>query len=88
MSEYAIKFTRSARKELSRLDKPTVTRIFPRIEALAQNPYPPGTRKIQGARENLWRIRVGNYRAIYSIFEQAIAIEIVAVRHRRDAYRY
>jgi len=56
MAEYIIMFARSARKELERLSADVVGRIFPRIEALAQNPRPPGCRKLRGA-ENLWRIR-------------------------------
>ena len=87
MADYSISFTRSARKELSHLDKNVVSRIFIKIEALADNPFPSGCRKIQGA-VDLWRIRVGNYRIIYQIIDQELIIEIVAVRHRRDAYRY
>ena len=87
MTDYTISFTRSARKELSRLDKKTVSRIFIKIEALAGNPFPASCRKIQGAAD-LWRIRVGNYRVIYQIIDQQLIIEVVAVRHRRDAYRH
>ena len=86
MNEYNILFTRSARKELSHLDKMAITRILPQIEALASDPRPVGCRKIQGA-DDLWRIRVGDYRVIYRILGQALIIEIIAVRHRRDAYR-
>lgn len=87
MSKYTISFARSARQELSRLDKKIVTRIFARIEALAADPRPSGCRKIQGA-DDLWRIRVGDYRVIYSITDQELTIEIVTIRHRRDAYRF
>ena len=86
MSEYTVSFARSARNDLSRLDKKIVARIFPKIEALAVDPRPSGCRKIQGA-DDLWRIRVGDYRVIYHIFDQELIIEIVTVRHRRDAYR-
>ena len=86
MSEYTISFTRAARRDLSHLDKKIVTRIFPKIEMLATNPRPAGCRKIQGA-DDLWRIRVGDYRIIYSVHDQELVIEIVTVRHRRDAYR-
>lgn len=87
MTDYKISFTRSARKELSRLEKATVIRIVTQIEKLIENPHPPGCRKIQGAID-LWRIRIGNYRVIYQIIDQELIIEVVAVRHRRDAYRF
>ncbi|MCA9971303.1 MAG: type II toxin-antitoxin system RelE/ParE family toxin [Anaerolineales bacterium] len=87
MAEYAIRFSRSARKELERLDNTIAARVFTQIEALAINPRPVGCRKIQGA-DDLWRIRIGHYRVIYRIVEQEVIVKIVAVRHRRDAYRF
>jgi mRNA interferase RelE/StbE len=86
MNEYSISFNRSARKELTRLDKIAIARILTQIEALAKNPRPAGCWKIQGA-DDLWRIRIGDYRVIYRILGQVLIIEIIAVRHRRDAYR-
>ncbi len=61
-------------------------RIIWRIEALASNPRPPGCVKLRGA-DDLWRIRVGDYRVIYSIDDGARIVDISAVRHRSDAYR-
>jgi len=87
MSEYTISFTRSARQDLSRMDKKIVTRLFPKIKALAIDPRPAGCRKLQGA-DNLWRIRVGDYRIIYTVLDQELIVEIVTIRHRRDAYRF
>ena len=86
MPDLSITFARPARKELESLSANLVGRIFPKIEALAQNPRPPGCRKIQGS-EGLWRIRVGAYRVIYRISEEESVIDIVAVRHRSQAYR-
>ncbi len=86
MSEYTITFAQSARKELEHLSASAINRIFPKIEALAQTPRPPGCRKIQGL-ENLWRIRIGDYRVIYQIFDEDQVIDIIAVRHRSKAYR-
>jgi mRNA interferase RelE/StbE len=85
MNEYAITFARSARKELEALDSTHLRRIFPKIEALAQNPRPPGCRKLQ-SEQRLWRIRVGDYRIIYTIDDAALLIDIIAVRHRSKAY--
>ena len=86
MPEYAVVFARSARRELDKLPEPVVDRILPRIEGLIENPRPHGCRKIQGS-DNLWRIRVGDYRVIYSIDDRQRLVDIVTVRHRSDAYR-
>ena len=86
MSEYTITFAQSARKDLEHLSAGIVNRVFPKIEALARDPRPPGCRRIQGS-ENLWRIRVGDYRVIYQVFDDEQRIDIVAVRHRSQAYR-
>ena len=86
MPEYTITFARSARKELERLSANIVSRIFPKIEALAQNPRPLGCRRLRGF-ENLWRIRIGDYRVIYQVFDDEMVVDIVAVRHRSQAYR-
>lgn len=83
---YAITFARSAGKELEHLDPALVDRIFRLIESLAQNPHPPRCKKLSGV-QNLWRIRVGDYRVVYHIFDAQKLIDIVAVRHRREAYR-
>jgi mRNA interferase RelE/StbE len=86
MGEYVITFARSARKELEALDSSVVNRVFARIEMLAKQPRPRGCRKLHGE-ENLWRIRVGVYRVIYAINEEERIVDIIAVRHRREAYR-
>jgi mRNA interferase RelE/StbE len=83
---YAITFARSARKELENLDAALVDRIFASIEALAQNPRPPKCKKLSGV-QNLWRIRIGDHRVVYQIFDDDKVVDIVAVRHRREAYR-
>ena len=86
MSDYAITFTRSARKEIEALDSTMVNRIFPRIEALAKDPRPKGCRKLYGE-ENLWRIRIGDYRVVYAIYDYDRTVDVIAVRHRSEAYR-
>jgi len=56
------------KKELERLSANVVGRIFPRIEALAQNPHPLGCRKLRGFK-NLWYIRIGDYHVVYQVFD-------------------
>jgi len=78
MPTYDILLARSARKELEGLNPPDQRRVFRR--------RPPGCRKLEGA-DDLWRIRIGDHRVVYSIDDTRRLVDIVAVRHRSDAYR-
>lgn len=86
MDEYGLRFARAARRELEALELVMVQRLLPAIENLAREPRPRGCRNVQGT-ANLWRIRIGDYRVLYTIDDQARIIDILAIRHRRDAYR-
>ena len=86
MAEYAVTFSRAARKELEKLSPQMVQRIFPKIESLATEPRPANCKKLKGG-QNLWRIRVGDYRVVYSVDDPRATVDIVAVRHRSEAYR-
>ena len=83
---YEITLARSARKELERLTRPVQLRVLRRIESLGSNPRPAGCRKLEGA-DDLWRMRIGDYRVIYSIDDSRQLVDVSAVRHRSDAYR-
>ena len=85
MAEYAITFARSARRELEALETKVVARIFQKIEALGKEPRPSACKKLVGSKW-LWRIRVGDYRVVYAIHDDKQAVDIVAVRHRKDVY--
>lgn len=61
-------------------------RVVARLEALAEEPRPHGCRKLRG-QDDLYRIRIGDYRAIYSIVDNRLIVLVVAVGHRRDIYR-
>ena len=86
MADYSVTFARSARKELEKLPSSFARRIIEQIDALAINPRPPRSVKLQGNRK-LWRIRVGYYRVIYAVDDSSRTIDVSVVRHRRDAYR-
>lgn len=82
---YTITFARSARKQFENLDEKVVNRIFPKIEALSKNPRPAGCRKLVGSKF-LWRIRVGDYRIVYAIYDDKNIVDIIAVRLRKEVY--
>ena len=85
MDSYRIEWKRSATQELRRLPREMVGRILKAVEQLSTDPYPSGVRKLAGS-EHTYRIRVGDYRIIYSILASALLIEIIRVGHRRDVY--
>lgn len=86
MADYAITFARSARKELEALPPKIGQRILSKITLLPAAPRPPGVKKLHGE-DNLWRIRVGDYRVIYEIDDTARVVDIAVIRHRSEVYR-
>ena len=86
MPDYAVVIARSARKELERLPWAAARRILSAIERLGADPRPAGVRKLQGA-EDLWRLRVRDYRVIYAIDHARHLVDVLVIRHRKDAYR-
>ncbi len=83
---YKIIFSKSAEKELLNLPEREIPRIIHRIETLSDDPFPRGAKKLAG-KINLWRIRFGNYRIVYSITQKILTIDIIRIRHRKDTYR-
>jgi mRNA interferase RelE/StbE len=86
MDSYQIEWKRSAQKELRKLPAEMIQQIIEAVNALSENPFPPGCRKLAGS-EQTWRMRIGNYRIIYNVFSSSLVIEIVRIAHRKDAYR-
>ena len=82
---YNVTFTRSAQKEVRLLDGGMRVRVVRAIRELANEPRPAGCRKLVGP-HNRWRIRVGDYRVLYTIDDAGRLLEVVAVRHRSKAY--
>jgi mRNA interferase RelE/StbE len=83
---YSIRFAESAARSLKKLPASPRGRIAAKIDALANNPYPPGTRKMTGE-DHAYRIRVGDYRVVYDVFEDAIVVLVLRIGHRKDVYR-
>ena len=86
MASYRIEWKRSAAKELQSLPAAMIRRIVEAVTPLADNPFPHGATKLVGS-EQTYRIRVGDYRIVYSVYQSALIVEIVRVAHRREVYR-
>jgi mRNA interferase RelE/StbE len=84
---YSLTIKPSAAKELEDVsDKATLARLIEKIQLLVTQPRPSGAEKLAG-RQNLYRVRQGNYRVIYSVDDQSRVVDVVKVGHRRDVYR-
>lgn len=84
MGDYRLIISRSAAKEFEKLPSIVIERVRERIRSLAHDPRPPGSKKLQGRPE--WRVRVGDYRILYTIDDHGKVIEIGAISHRSGAY--
>jgi mRNA interferase RelE/StbE len=84
VSEYRIELRPAAVRSLRKLDPQVRRRVQGAIALLAQNPRPPGARALQG-RPGI-RVRVGDYRIIYTIEDDVLVVVVVRLGHRRDVY--
>ena len=82
---YRLEFTTGADRQFRNLSKAIQERLTPHLDALLQNPRPSGIKKLKG--EDAYRLRVGDYRAIYEIHDKRLVILVVSVGHRREVYR-
>lgn len=88
-SVYAVEISSGAQRQMTRLPRDVQDRIIARLHALAGNPRPTGVVEIKGRRRrDEYRMRVGDYRVIYQIFDDILVVLIVRVANRRDVYRY
>jgi mRNA interferase RelE/StbE len=85
MNRYEIVFSKHAEKDLEKLPAKVVAKIIPVIISLEDNPRPIGCKKLKGY-SDLWRIRMGNYRIIYSIEDKILLVDIREVGDRKDIY--
>ena len=86
MPSYSIVYKPSVEKDLRSLPRSTVARVIKRIDTLRDNPVSRYSVKLTGSK-GLYRIRVGDYRVVYGVDQDAKRVTIHYVRHRRDVYR-
>lgn len=82
---YRIELRPAAARQLRKLDPPTARRIQGVIALLADDPRPPASRPLNG--RPAWRVRVGDYRVIYTIEEGRLVVAVITIGDRRDVYR-
>jgi mRNA interferase RelE/StbE len=83
---YTVRLNARVGKVLDRLPPDMRRRLVRRLEALEDNPRPRGVEKLAGV-EELYRVRVGAYRIVYTIRDRELVVIVVRIGHRRDVYR-
>ena len=87
MASYKVFIKPSAAKEIEAVGRrEDRQRIVTRIRSLARDPRPFGSEKLSG-KDDLYRIRVGRYRVVYSVGDAELAVLVVRIGHRKDVYR-
>lgn len=82
---YLVQFTTAAARQVKKLPRPARDRILDAIEDLGEDPRPHGVKKLSGE-QTAWRIRVGEYRVIYDVFDSELVVTVVRAGHRREIY--
>jgi mRNA interferase RelE/StbE len=80
MARYNIAFKRSVKKDLRRISNQDIPAILQRIDALAEEPRANACKKLSS--NEVYRVRQGNYRIIYEIFDDELVVLVVAVANR------
>jgi mRNA interferase RelE/StbE len=84
---YRVRIERRARKEIEQLPTRDGDRVARSIKQLAGEPRPPGCVRLSGTSRSLLRVRVGPYRIIYEIRDEALLVLVVSVAKRDEVYR-
>lgn len=86
-ASYEILFSKRARRDLKKMDPDAKQKIIKAAEALSRRPRPPSSKQMKGEYSGYWRERTGNYRIIYEIRDEELAILVVRAGHRKNIYR-
>ncbi|MEW6155470.1 MAG: type II toxin-antitoxin system RelE/ParE family toxin [Actinomycetota bacterium] len=85
LSTYRVEIARRAVKALTGLPRKEQQRVRAAIDLLAADPRPPGCVALTGE-DRAYRVRVGNYRVVYEVFDEHLVVQVVRVGHRRGVY--
>lgn len=85
MDKYSVEIIPKAEKEFSRLPGVVKNRVRAKILLLENNPRPFGYKKL--IETDYYRIRIGDYRVVYSINDSSKIVKILSIAHRKEVYR-
>ena len=86
MASYKLQWRSTIKKDLRKLPPSEVQRIIKAIDDLTVDPFPHGVEKLAGE-EHAYRIRIGDYRVVFEVFQTGKIVAINRIRHRKDVYR-
>lgn len=82
---YRVELTTAAARQVRKLPRPARDRVVEAISGLQEEPRPPAAKKLVGE-QTAWRLRVGDYRVIYDVFDGDLLVTVVRAAHRREIY--
>jgi mRNA interferase RelE/StbE len=87
--KYAVQFVRSAQKEFDRLPAKLRTKVTEALSLLSQHPYSEllNVKRLKVGNQ-LYRIRLGDYRIVYEIRDEALVVVVIKIGHRSDVYKH
>lgn len=83
---YSVEIRPAAQRQIKKLPREVQAKVLTRLTALAEDPKPSGAEALQGP-QDLYRVRVGQYRVLYEVQEQVLMVLVVRVGHRREVYQ-
>ncbi|WP_197149307.1 type II toxin-antitoxin system RelE/ParE family toxin [Synechococcus sp. CBW1108] len=86
LRRYGVLLSRRAVRSLADLQRRDQQRMRAAIDLLAENPRPPNCVALQGE-TGVYRVRVGDYRIVYEVFDRVLVVQVVRIGHRREVYR-
>lgn len=86
MATYKVEVSATAERQIRRLPRADQIRVLRLITTLRSDPRPPGCRKLSGY-EDVFRVRVGRYRVLYSVEDRRLVVIVLKVGDRKDVYR-
>lgn len=86
--KYKVEFSKPAEEQLESIPKSDVKKILKRAEKLGSDPFPPGYEHIKGSQIETYRVRQGDYRILYTVYEERLIVLVIKIGHRKEVYRH